>query len=126
MNLREYFENREGLGVLATADAEGAVDAALYARPHVLDDGLLAFIMRDRLSHANLQSNPSAVYLFVEAGEGYTGKRLYLRRIREEKDTTTIDQLRRRGKHRPDSGEHVYLVVFEVTDERPLVGNGTA
>ena len=42
MDLGEYFEKNEGLGVLATADAQGNVDAAIYARPHVMDEGTSA------------------------------------------------------------------------------------
>ena len=57
MQLKEYFNDTKGLGVLATADGEGKVDAAIYARPHFMEDGTLAFIMRDRLTHHNLQSN---------------------------------------------------------------------
>ncbi|HPI23199.1 MAG TPA: pyridoxamine 5'-phosphate oxidase family protein, partial [Spirochaetota bacterium] len=45
MDLKDYFETRQGTGVLATADAQGNVDAALYSRPHVMDDGTVAFIM---------------------------------------------------------------------------------
>ena len=48
MNLRTYFEDTKGLGVLSTADGEGRVNAAVYARPHVMDDGSLAFIMRHK------------------------------------------------------------------------------
>ncbi|MFZ0134242.1 MAG: pyridoxamine 5'-phosphate oxidase family protein, partial [Desulfobacterales bacterium] len=58
MTLAEYFENTEGFGVLATADSDGKVDAAVYARPHFLEDGTIAMIMRERLTHHNLQSNP--------------------------------------------------------------------
>ena len=32
-----------------------------------MDDGTLAFIMRDRLTHQNITENPHAAYLFVEA-----------------------------------------------------------
>jgi len=39
MSISEYFENTKGTGVLATADSEGKVDAAIYARPHVMEDG---------------------------------------------------------------------------------------
>jgi len=84
MTLSEYFESAKGTGVLATANASGEVDAALYGRPHVIDDRTIAFIMADRLSHQNLQSNSHATYLFVERGEGYKGKRLYLTKIAEE------------------------------------------
>ncbi|NNL77836.1 MAG: pyridoxamine 5'-phosphate oxidase family protein, partial [Desulfobacterales bacterium] len=58
MELKEYFANIEGTGILATADGEGRVDAAVYARPHFMEDGTIAMIMRDRLTHHNLQSNP--------------------------------------------------------------------
>ena len=66
MSLGEYFEKTKGLGVLATADSKGKVDAAIYSRPHVMDDETVAFIMADRLTHNNLQSNPHAAYLFKE------------------------------------------------------------
>ena len=67
MNLREYFESVKGRGVLATADEDGKVDAAIYASPHFIDEETVAFIMRDRLTHHNLQSNPHAAYLFMES-----------------------------------------------------------
>jgi len=38
MKLKEYFEQAEGSGVLATADAHGKVNVAIYARPHFLDE----------------------------------------------------------------------------------------
>ena len=74
MELKDYFENTKGVGVIATADKDGKVNAAVYARPHFLEDGTLAFIMRDRLTHSNIQSNPHAAYLFIENGPGYNGK----------------------------------------------------
>ena|GEM_PF-3646200 len=60
MGLEEYFEGNKGFGVLATAGGDGTVDVAVYARPHVVDEETVAFIMADRLSHRNLQSNPHA------------------------------------------------------------------
>ena len=125
MNIKEYFERKEGTGVLATADDQGRVDAAVYARPHVMDDGLLAFIMTNRLTHSNLESNPQAVYLFREEGEGYRGTRLYLKKVREEQDSDLLRSLRRR-KYSPEHEESMkplYLVFFEVNEQRPLVGS---
>jgi hypothetical protein len=37
MKLSEYFENAKGIGVLATTDASGQVNQALYAKPHFPD-----------------------------------------------------------------------------------------
>ena len=68
MMLGDYFEKAKGLGVLATADHKGKVGIAIYARPHVLEDGSLAFIMADHLTHLNLQYNPQAAYLIKEDG----------------------------------------------------------
>jgi hypothetical protein len=126
MNLYDYFENTEGLGVLATADSAGRVDAAIYARPHVIDENTVAFIMREQLTHQNLQSNPYAAYLFVEKGPGYVGKRLYLTKAREETDAALIDSFRRKTtKIGRAKGAKEYLVYFAIDKTRPLVGNGT-
>ena len=90
MDLKSYFENIKGVGVLSTADKEGRVNAAVYSRPHFMEDGTIAFIMNDRLSHHNLTSNPHAAYLFMEEGPGYKGKRLFITKVREEEDRVRI------------------------------------
>ena len=124
MDLMEYFENTKGFGIMATADSNGKVGTAVYARPHVMEDGTIAMIMRDRLIHHNLQTNPHAAYLFHEDGPGYKGKRLFLTKIREEKDTDLLKSLRRRQY--PDKKEEAkFLVFFKVDQELPLIGNGT-
>jgi hypothetical protein len=126
MKLDEYFENVKGIGVFSTADAAGKVNSAIYARPHVLDEQQVAFIMADRLTHANLQSNPHASYLFKEEGAGYIGKRLYLTKIREEKDSPMIEQISRRkypeveGKY---EGMSKFLVFFRIEKILPLIGD---
>ena len=124
MKLVEYFDHKKGTGVLSTADSDGKVDAAIYARPHAMEDGTLAFIMRDRLSHHNLQSNPHATYLFKEEGSGYRGKRLFLTRLREEQNTGQLQSLRRR-KSAYGNGEDRFLVFFKLDKELPLVGDGS-
>ena len=123
MTLKEYFESKKGLGVLSTADSEGRVDAAIYSRPHIMEDGTLALIMRDRLSHTNLQSNPYAMYLFKEDGPGYNGKRLFLTKVKEEQNTERLDSLRRRKTAYGDGADR-FLVYFRLDKEIPLVGDG--
>ncbi|NLV32561.1 MAG: pyridoxamine 5'-phosphate oxidase family protein [Acidobacteria bacterium] len=125
MLLSEYFEKAQGRGVMATADSAGRPTAAVYARPHFFGEDSVAFIMADRLMHYNLQSNPHAVYLFMESGEAYAGRRLYLTKTREEVNSPLIEELRRRcpaegGK--PESTR--YLVHFSVDRVLPLVGDG--
>jgi hypothetical protein len=124
MNLVDYFENTSGTGVLSTADKDGKVNAAVYSRPHFLEDGAIAMIMRDRLSHANLQSNPHAVYLFIEKGPGYKGKRLYLTKVREEEKSELLVKLKRRQVTPEENAEKgsLFLVIFRIDQELPLVG----
>lgn len=126
MRLGDYFQNAEGVGVLATSDSSGNVNAAIYARPHFLDpdhEETLSFIMADRLTHANVQSNPHAAYLFKEDGEEYVGKRLILTRVAEEDDAERIKAIRRRNLPNDcDEQKRRFLVHFRVDEVRPLIG----
>ena len=124
MSLASYFENIRGLGALGTSDSEGNVDLAVYGRPHVLDETTVAFIMGDRLSHENLTSNPHAAYLFVEEGDGYRGKRLYLTKTGEETDPEKIEAMRRGTRKGHDyGGATQFLAYFNVERVRPLIGD---
>jgi len=126
MELSEYFDNATGHGVLATADADGLVNAAMYARPHFVAEDTVAFIMREKLTHANLQSNGHATYLFVESGPGYKGKRLYLTKVREESDEDLVASICRRCDYTAFSGQLTRFVVFFKIDKvLPLVGSGS-
>ncbi len=125
MKLSSYFKRAKGVGVLATADKKGRVNAAIYARPHfpdVSDDNLIAFIMGDRASHDNVKVNPSAVYLFIEDAEGYKGKRLTLTRVKEDADPELVRKLSRRLPRECDDQKTRYVVYFRVDAVRPLVG----
>jgi len=124
MNLQEYFENSEGLGTLSTADANGNVDSAIYATPHVISEDTIAFIMRPRLSFDNIQQNPKAVYLYVEKGPGYQGRRLYLEKTAQEENPEKVNQFRRSSHGDTGGEEQAKLVYFKVTRIRPLVGDG--
>lgn len=126
MDLKEYFASVKGAGVLSTADDKGVVNAAVYATPHSSDDGLLSFIMRERKTHENTLVNPSACFLFIEAGT-MTGKRIYLTKVKEEKNTELLFSLRRHCKKSEcKTDENLYLVFFSVDKVLPLVGSGEA
>ena len=122
MNQSDYFENTEGTGVLATSDRNGNVDVAIYARPHIIDEKTVAFIMNERLSYQNTTSNPKAAYLFLENCPGYKGKRLYLTKIKEETDKELIDSIRRKTEKHHEVDLKKHLVYFRVDRIRALVG----
>ncbi len=119
--LDEYFKSHEGTAVLSTADAQGRVDAAIYSKPHLIEEEEIALLMSDRLSHANIQENPFAVYLFLEQGPGWKGKRIYLKKSREERNTELARSLIRRSHGHPEAVD-VNLVYFQVEKILPLTG----
>ena len=125
MDLQEYFENTKGVGIIATADNSGKVDIAVYAKPHFMEDGTIAFIMADRLTHTNLQSNNHAAYLFMEEGSKSKGKRLFLTKFREEKDSDLLYSLRS-NKYSSEKEEEKerFLVFFKIEKILPLIGSG--
>jgi hypothetical protein len=123
MTLAEYFSNITGLGILATSDADGKVNLAIYARPYVINENKIAFSMLERRSYKNIQSNPKAAYMFVEQTEGHKGKRLYLTKVGEETEAEVIRKIKEQHKNRyseESSGKH--LVYFEITETRQLIG----
>jgi len=124
MDFKEYFASVKGTGVLSTADDKGIVNAAVYATPHSIEDGLLSFIMRERKTHKNIGVNPHACFLFIEDGT-MTGKRIYLTKVKEEKNSELLFSLRRHCQKREcQTDENLYLVFFSVDKVLPLVGSG--
>ena len=125
MFLKEYFEKTEGTGVLATANSDGKVDAAVYASPHFPEDNdhTLAFIMSSRLSYQYIQTNPNAVYVFMEKGKGYQGKRIYLVKTGEDASDETVEKMRRKPCRHSEDVSDKQVVYFRVENERPLVGD---
>ncbi len=89
MDHKEYFNMTNGKGFLSTAKSKGEVNSAFYSRPTVLDDGTFVFGMTDRLTHANLQESPYAVYAFNESS--FSGKRFYLEKIKEDSDGPILE-----------------------------------
>lgn len=122
MNLKNYFSEEIGLGVISTANDNGEVNGAVYAKPHVLGDKTVAFIMRDRLTRVNLQRNGRAHYMFIEHEHGYRGVRLSLVMTEEVRDKETIAALSRRNTNENGEAEERFLVLFKVEKSLALIG----
>ncbi len=125
MSLIDYFENKEGIGILATSSSNGAVDTAIYAKPHFIEEEKCLFLMADKCSHVNLKENPHATYIFIEKTENYKGKRIYLRMIKETVDDDLAETIRRKKHGCPDydKDKTTFIVYFKVDHVRPLVGD---
>jgi hypothetical protein len=133
MDLKSYFEQHEGIGILATCDPNTFVDMAVYARPLVVNKTTIAFVMRQQLSHQNIKGHLNAAYMFIEKTreyktcEDYKGIRLYLTLQREEINQSVIEEMHKKDPCIYPEGDdsEKYLVFFTVTRIRPLVGNGS-
>ena len=117
MKLSEYFEKTDGHGVMATADFKGNVGAAVYARPHFINEKTVAFVMADRLMHKNLQSSPHASYLFIESNKEDAGKRIYLTKTKEKADRKLVDEMLRKGVCPADEG---YIPLVGVRERKRI------
>jgi len=123
MNLATLFHNY-GIGVMATADSDGRVNTAVYARPHVMDETTLVWGMTDGRTWSNIRRNPHASYLFRESGHGFGGVRLGLELLRTEEEGELLAQIKRNTSEvvGPGAGEAVtHAVWFRVVEVRPLI-----
>ena len=120
MSVCDYLGMAKGQGILATAGGDGRVDVAVFAKPHVVDEDTVAFIMADRLLHHNLQCNPHAAYLFMEEGSKYTGMRLFLTKINEEIDREKPGKVRKKAYPKAKNAKE-YLVSFRIDQVLPAV-----
>ena len=118
--IKKYFENTPGLAILSTCDSEGNVNAAVYGKPHFIEGDVFALIMNDRVSHANLESNPRAAYIFLEDGSKSKGIRIYLEKTGETDNPAEIEKYRKH--HSAESSEKkLFLVKFSVEKTRDII-----
>ena len=118
MKLANYFENNTGLGILSTADKEGKVNGALYARPHIQDNKAI-FLAAPNHTLRNIKENAYAHYLFKQDGQEYEGVRLQLKLQKIDQDQDRADELRRKHK---DKDNYAYILEFEILEAHNLIG----
>ena len=123
MKLTEHLEPG-GIGVMATAGLDGAVNTAVYSRPHMTDEGIAAWGMTEGRTCRNVRGNPNASYLYITPGGGYRGVRftMKLKEIRDSGDL--LEAIRSRTKQSSGEGAAIavkYVAFFEILEKRPLV-----
>lgn len=123
MNLAELFQ-KPGLGIFATAGADGSVNNAIYARPRVIDEKTLVWGMTDGRSYRNVSMNRHAAFLFKEDGPGFRGVRLGLERLKVEEEGEMLAAIKENTSEvvGPGAGRAVtHAVWFRVVEVRSLV-----
>jgi len=123
MKLAELFPEG-GRGVIGTADANGVVNQAIFAVPHVIDEETLAWGFTEGRSIANLRQNPHASYLYLAPSRGYSGWRLTLT-LKEESGEGELLARIRAGATQASGGQAGATIsrvaYFKVDEVRPLM-----
>jgi len=114
----------DGRGVIATADADGNVDVAVYSRPHFIDENTIVYIMTTAWLIEISSQTPMRIYLHGIRRE-IRGKRLYLTKIKEETDPEAINKIRWRKNicvPEDEKNECRFLVYFKIDKVLELFG----
>jgi hypothetical protein len=125
MTLKDYFESRSGICIVSSADRSGKVTTAVYSAPRVMEEGMVCFIMRERLTYRNILENPHAACMYIEHAMGYQGIRLFLAKVREDNDQDLIARMTRRhlSPEEDKAKGPKHLVIFRVDKILPLIGD---
>ena len=123
MRIAELFPEG-GRGIIGTADANGVVNLAVFAIPHVIDEETLAWGFSEGRSMANLRVNPHATYLYLAPTRGYSGWRLTLTLEKEAGEGELLEQIKEQATEASGSmagGAVKHVVYFKVDEVRPLL-----
>jgi hypothetical protein len=95
--LMEYFNRSPRLGTLSTLSKGGKVDVAVMGSPRMIDDRTVIEALDKNRTFANLQENPSAVFIIMEPGKAifdWKGFRVYLRMKEYATSGEMLDMIR--------------------------------
>jgi len=123
MKLAELFPEG-GRGIIGTADADGVVNLAVFAIPHVIDEETLAWGCTEGRSITNLRLNPHASYLYLAPSRGYSGWRLTLTLKQETAEGELLERIKEQAAKVSGSmaGAAVkHVLYFKVDEVRPLM-----
>lgn len=128
--LMRYFNQVPRIGVLATANREGKVNAAHFGSPVITDPETVVMGLGENRTLRYLQENPHAVFIIVQPGETlprWRGLRVYLEMKECSRSGRLLEQLRSRITEvvgEEAAKQIVAAVTFRVTEIRPLVDFG--
>ena len=123
----EMFNRETRIGALATANANGDVNAAVFGSPRMIDEDTVIMAIGDNRSFKYLQENPKASFIVIEPGEApatWKGVRLYLKVDSFERYGEVLDSFREniRKVAGSRSADAIKAAIrFKIIDVRPLI-----
>jgi hypothetical protein len=128
--LMKYFNKQPRLGTLSTADKAGKVNSAYFGSFRMVDEKTIFMGLGNNRTFANLQENPSAVFMVMEPGETITewkGVRIYVRMTECRTSGEKLDDLKAGIAKAAGEGAAKMMhaaVTFEIREIRPLADFG--
>jgi hypothetical protein len=119
--LIKYFNKQPRLGTLSTADKSGKVNSAYFGSPRMVDEKTIFMGLGNNRTFANLQENPSAVFMVMEPAESimdWKGVRIYVQMTECQTSGEKLDNLK------VTIAEKAGEVTFEIVEIRPLADFG--
>lgn len=125
--LMALFNKQARIGVLATTNKVGDVNAAVFGSPKMIDENTVVMGIGPNRSYRNLERNPKAVFIVVEPGKtaaDWVGARIYLEAVEMETGGPFFDEIKRgvakaAGQQAADSLHAA--IRFRITEVRPLI-----
>ena len=126
----EMFNRETRIGVLATSNSNGDVNAAVFGSPKMIDEDTVIMAIGDNRSFQYLQENPKASFIVIEPGQSpasWKGVRLYLEVDTFERYGEVLDSFReniRKVAGNKSADAVIAAIRFKVLDVRPLIAPG--
>jgi len=125
--LMALFNKQARIGVLATSNKLGDVNAAVFGSPRMIDENTVVMGIGQNRSFRNLERNPKAVFIVVEPGESaadWRGARVYLEAVEMETGGPFFDQIKQNiarvaGQR---SADMLHAAIrFKITEVRAII-----
>jgi len=128
--LMAQFNDPARFGTLATADASGKVDNAVFSAIQMVNESTVMLAIGNNRSYANLQQNPQAAYLFFHPDPdpfAWQGARVYLRVLAAGEEGSAFEKMvamvrKMAGDRAADNVKAV--ITFGIEEVRPLIDMG--
>ena len=101
--IMKMFNKETRIGILATANKNMDVNAAVFGSPRMIDEDTIIMAIGDNRSAQYLEENPKASFIVVEPGQApatWKGVRLYLEVASFERYGEVLDSFRAKIRKR--------------------------
>jgi hypothetical protein len=123
----ELFNKQPRIGSLATSNASGDVNVAVFGSPMMTDEDTVVMGIGNNRSLSYLKENPKAAFIVMEPGKtamDWKGVRVYLKAVAIDKEGDLLNTIRAKIAEKAGEGAAKMIqaaVRFQVTGVRPLL-----